>query len=125
MTNRCRSKETTSICSMQSCRSCMKLLSNRDNRYGYWIWIESAARTRWCLPPQGESKTGPSTKDQLKYEITAPEGTIASTRLRLAAEPRSILVDGEPCDDRPWDADSKTLFLRHPAGVKPVTLTIQ
>lgn len=63
--------------------------------------------------------------NQLKYDITAPSGTIASTRLRLAAEPQSILANGQPCGDSHWDADSKTLLLHHPAGPKPTIVTIQ
>jgi hypothetical protein len=63
--------------------------------------------------------------NEVTYEITAPEGTTTRTRLRLAAEPRRIVVDGTPRDDTLWDADSKTLLLQHTAGPNPVSVTIQ
>ena len=61
---------------------------------------------------------------QLQYEISAPAGTLASTRLRLPAEPRRILVDGKACDASHWDDASKTLLLRHPVDPQPSVVTV-
>ena len=61
---------------------------------------------------------------QLQYEISSPAGTLASTRLRLPAEPRSILVNGKACDASHWDDASKTLLLRHAVSPQPSVVNI-
>ncbi|WP_419194746.1 hypothetical protein [Novipirellula herctigrandis] len=61
---------------------------------------------------------------QVQYEITAPAGTVATTRLRISKLPSDVLVDDVPCEDFHWDSDSRTLLVQHSAGPEPVSVTI-
>ncbi len=76
------------------------------------------------LAAAGRVETWQRTEQQLSYTISSPEGVQVSTRLLMNEPPATVLVDGQPCSTSRWDAASKTLLIRHPGHVKPVTVCV-
>ncbi len=95
---------------------------------GQQAWLLDLNRVRgpeaMLLAAAGRVENWNLSNGRVQYELTAPEGTLASTRLRLPAAPIAVLVGGEPSEKTVWDGATRTLQLSHPAGPEPTTVEI-
>lgn len=95
---------------------------------GQQAWLLDLARVRgpdtMVLAAAGRIESWEVESNKLSYAITAPDGTLASTRLRVPKRPKIVMVDGREHDGQ-WDVGSQTLLLQHPAGSEPVHVAIE
>lgn len=95
---------------------------------GQQAWLLDLTRVQgpdmMVLAAAGRIENWTVESNKLGYEITAPARTLSSTRLRVPARPKIIMVDGQEHGGQ-WDADSQTLLLQHPAVPEPVQVAIE
>lgn len=63
---------------------------------------------------------------QLRYTAASPDAMEIATRLLLPGEPKEIVLAEETLsrDRYRWDAESATLFFKHPGATNPISVSI-
>jgi len=98
----------------------------RPGQQAFLLDLTAVKDQRPCmLASAGRVESWNATPDRLRYSTTSIEGVRVSTRLLVPAEPKSVRVDGRPIEQVVWDANTRTVLIRHDGRPQAVEVELR
>jgi hypothetical protein len=95
---------------------------------GEQAWLVDLARVRGDVPRMlaaaGRIEKWNVANNVVEYTISTPAETPVVARLRLAAAPSEVVVDGQRVETIEWDEMSHTVLVRHPGKPEGVPVKV-